>query len=222
MQIDRSRFLLLTATMASGACGGAAQPGAGDPVVAAPVVTLPEEEKPASAVPRGVAGSPGGTGADEPSAIVATLDGTGVTGLEDLVTCDDDGVAPKGCSTLRAPGPQCESFTDTRDMCGKLAHGLKPSVAEKAVDCLLAKSGKQSICSFDAANQCGMSAVRKASCVEPSTQSACSPAVKACGGRLAMKECQALLSAVTSKNRQNMIACVTEGCSIDYCMYSVE
>lgn len=220
MQIDRSRFLLLTATMASGACGGAAQPAAGgEPVVAAPVVTLPEEGKPASTA----AHPPGQTAVAEPSeGIRETLEGPGSASAEEPSLCDDGGVAPKGCSTLRAPGPQCESFTDTRDMCGKLAHGLKPSVAEKAVDCLLAKSGKQSICSFDAANQCGMSAVRKASCIEPSTQSACAPAVKACGGRLTTKDCQALLSAVTSRNRQNMIACVTEGCSIDYCMYSVE
>lgn len=222
MQIDRSRFLFLTATMASGACGGAAQPGAsGDPVVAAPVVTLPEEDPPAAK--GGTAAHPPGQPDDaQPSEVfLAGLDGQPVPDLG-LSACDDGGVAPKGCSTLRAPGPQCESFMDTRDMCGKLARGLMPHVAEKAVDCLLAKSGKPSICTFDAANQCGMSAVRKASCIEPSTQSACAPAVKACGGRLAMKDCQALLSSVTSKNRQNMIACVTEGCSIDYCMYSIE
>lgn len=219
MQIDRSRFLLLTATMASGACGGASQPAAGDPVIAAPVVTLPEEDKP-SGEARAVAGSPGESGAGEPSdAVQKTLRGDDEG--DDPSMCDDGGAAPKGCSTLRAPGPQCESFTDTRDMCGKLAHGLKPRVAEKAVDCLLAKSGKQSICSFDAANQCAVSAVRKA-CIEPSTQSTCSPLVKACGGRLAMKDCQALLSSVNDKNRRNMIACVTEGCSVDYCMYSVE
>ncbi|MDI3287734.1 hypothetical protein [Polyangium sp. 15x6] len=221
MQIDRSRFLFLTATMASGACGGAAQPGAGDPVVAAPVVTLPGEDNPAES--RTAAGSPGQPGVGEPSEEVrATLEGAGSSSTDEPSVCDDGGPAPKGCDTLRAPGPQCESFFDTREMCGKLAQGLKPRVAEKAVDCLLAKSGKQSLCSFDIANQCGMSAVRKASCVEPSTQSACAPAVKACGGRLAMKDCQALLSSVNRKNRENMLACVTEGCSIDYCMYSVE
>ncbi|MRG95051.1 hypothetical protein [Polyangium spumosum] len=213
MQIDRSRFLLLTATLSSGACGGAAQPAGGDPVVAAPVVTLPEEGQAASGESH--------ASADEPSAVIASLDGTTPTGFEDLVTCDDDGVAPTGCNTLRAPGPQCESFTDTRDMCSTLAHGLRPRVAEKMVDCLLAKSGKQSICSFQAANQCAMSAVR-AACIEPSTQSACAQVVKACGGRLAMKDCQALVSSVNGKNRRNMIACVTEGCSVDYCMYSVE
>ncbi|MDI1478405.1 hypothetical protein [Polyangium sp. y55x31] len=221
MQIDRSRFLLLTATMAQGACGGASQPAAGDPVVAAPVVTLPEEDR-SGAKGSTAAPPPGQPGAEQPSEVfIAALDGETVPDLG-LSACDDGGVAPRGCSTLRAPGPQCESFTDTRDMCGKLAHGLQPSVAEKAVDCLLAKSGKQSLCTFDAANQCGMSAVRKVSCIEPFTQSACAPVVKACGGRLTMKDCQALLSSVTSKNRQNMIACVTEGCSIDYCMYSVE
>jgi hypothetical protein len=106
-------------------------------------------------------------------------------------------------------------------MCNKLSRGLRPRVAEKAVDCLLAKSGKQSICDFRAASECALSAIRKA-CIEPSTQSLCATPVRACGGSLSMKDCQSLLSAVNVKHRRSMIACVTEGCSIDYCMYDLE
>jgi hypothetical protein len=106
-------------------------------------------------------------------------------------------------------------------MCGKLSRGLRPRVAEAAVDCILAKSGKQSICNFEVSNQCAMAAARKA-CIEPKTQAACAPLVRACNGQLAMKDCQVMLSAVASKNRGRMLTCMTEGCSVDYCMYEVE
>jgi hypothetical protein len=135
--------------------------------------------------------------------------------------CDDGGVVPRGCGTLKAPGPQCESFSDTKAMCGKLSRGLRPRVAEKAVDCILSKSGKQSICDFRGANECALAAVHKA-CIEPSTQSSCTPVVRACNGQLSMRDCQSLLSAVTDKHRREMLSCVTEGCSIDYCLYNIE
>jgi hypothetical protein len=103
----------------------------------------------------------------------------------------------------------------------KLSRGLRPRVAEKAVDCILSKSGKQSICDFRGANECALAAVHKA-CIEPSTQSSCTPVVRACNGQLSMRDCQSLLSAVTDKHRREMLSCVTEGCSIDYCLYNIE
>jgi hypothetical protein len=86
---------------------------------------------------------------------------------------------------------------------------------------MLAKSGKQAVCDFNLANQCGIAAIQKG-CIEPSTQAACAPVVRACPGGVQMRDCQLLLSSVTTKNRRNMIACMTEGCSADYCMYNIE
>ncbi|UQA59438.1 hypothetical protein [Polyangium aurulentum] len=227
MQIDRSRFLLLTATMAGGACGPATPaPAAGGPVVAAPVVALPAQPEDASggragASPPARAGLASGEdeAGEDPEEVGDPLD----ENPDDLgaLACDDAGVRPLSCAPLRAPGPQCESFADTKDMCNKLSHGLRPRVAEAAVDCILAKSGKQAICSFEVANQCATAAARKA-CIEPKTQAACAPLVRACNGQLAMKDCQSMLSAVTEKNRRRMLTCMTEGCSADYCMYEVE
>lgn len=225
MQIDRSRFLLLTATIAGGACGsGQAAPQGGGPVVAAPVVALPSEETGEKNEGRASSSAkPEVSAAEGEGDPIAALGGGSKAGGgdDDASMCEEGGVPPKGCNTLRAPGPQCESFLDTKGMCTKLARGLKPRVAEKAVDCLLAKSGKQSICDFRVGSECAMSAVRKA-CIEPSTQSTCAPVVRACSGNLSMKDCQSLLSAVEAKHRRSMVSCMTEGCSIDYCMYDIE
>jgi hypothetical protein len=222
MQIDRSRFLLLTASIAGGACGSNSPPSGGPVVVASPIVALPEPEgSPGAARATPTTKSAQGAavaGDDEKLAAVERSPGGAA---DDGSMCDEGGAAPTGCGTLRAPGPQCESFSDTKRMCGKLARGLRPRVAEKAVDCMVAKSGKQAICDFNLANQCGLAALQNG-CVEPSAQSACTPLVKQCGGSLQMRDCQALLSSVTSKNRRNMISCMTEGCSVEYCMYDVE
>lgn len=219
MQIDRSRFLLLTATMAGSACGSQSAPSSGGLVVAAPVVALGGSETPAN-----------GETPKKPADIASAVEGDPIVALggvkpneddTDASMCEEGGVAPKGCGSLRAPGPQCESFADTKAMCSKLARGLKPRVAEKAVDCLIAKSGKQSICDFRVGSECAIAAVHKA-CIEPVTQSTCAPIVRACSGNLSMKDCQSLLSAVGDKHRRSMVSCMTEGCAIDYCMYELE
>lgn len=224
MQIDRSKFLLLTASIAGTSCGSNAASSSGGPiVVASPVVALPGPE--ATAVPSAQVAStnkPGQTNAnatDEET--LAALDRSPGAAVENGSMCDEGGAAPTGCATLRAPGPQCESFADTRRMCGVLARGLRPKVAEKAVECILARSGKQAVCDFNLANQCGLTAVQRG-CVEPSTQNSCTALVRNCNGNLQMRDCQALLSSVTAKNRRNMISCMTEGCSVEYCMYDVE
>lgn len=225
MQIDRSKFLLLTASIAGAGCGSnSSSSSGGTVVVAAPVVTLPDSSPPsANTATAGASTKPGqttGNASDEE--VLAAADRTPGAAAESTSMCDDGGPAPTGCSTIRAPSSQCESFSETKSMCSKLAHGLKPRIAEKAVDCLLAKSGKQPICVFGVANDCGMAAVQKAACVDPSTQAECTTLVRNCGGRLNMRDCQSLMSAVVTGNRRSMIACMREGCSTEYCMYEVK
>jgi hypothetical protein len=226
MHIDRSRFLLLTATMAGGACSSSSAPSsAGGPVVAAPVISIPAgtasaETKPEP--PPNAAPARDAEGGVRPGAVTGTDEAAETDeDLEGGASCDNDVGSPPSCASLRAPGPQCESFDDTKSTCAKLGRGLRPRVAERAVDCILAKSGKQGICQFDVAMQCASSAVKKA-CIEPKTQAACAPLVKQCQGNLKMSDCQAALSAVTAKNRKRMITCMTEGCGIDYCWWEVE
>lgn len=222
MQIDKSKFLLLTASIAGGACGSNSSSASGGAiVVAAPIVALPGPESTAIASPRPTSTAKSGQAISGDEETLAALDKTPAGSVDDSSMCEEGGAAPTGCGTLRAPGPQCESFSDTKMMCGKLARGLRPRVAEKAVDCILAKSGKQAVCDFNLANQCAMTAMQKG-CIEPSTQASCNQLVRTCGGTLQMRDCQVLLSSVTTKNRRNMMACMTEGCSADYCMYNVE
>jgi len=187
-------------------------------VVADPVVALPTDGAQTTAAQPKNQEIGGDEGNDEKLEALASSQSAAAS---DTNMCDDSGAAPKSCAPLKAPGPQCESFSDTKNMCGKLSRGLRPRVAEKAVDCLLSKSGKQAICDFRAASECALAAVHKA-CIEPSTQAACSNVVRACSGRLTMNDCQSLLSAVADKHRRAMLSCVTEGCSIDYCMYDIE
>jgi hypothetical protein len=221
MQIDRTRFLLLTATMAGGGCGQASPgPAASAPVVAAPLVSLPSGS-PAEAEPppeaRAQAGEPEeGEYGDPPDE--EPLAEEGDPGAPGTLSCNDVGAAPKSCASLRAPGPQCESFSYTKTRCAALAKGLRPRVAEAAIDCILARSGKPSICAFDVESVCVTTAMRRA-CIDASTQSACAPVVGGCRGGLKMNDCQALLSSVAAKHHSRMITCMTEGCSIDYCTY---
>jgi hypothetical protein len=221
MQIDKTKFLLLTASIAGGACGSNSSPSGGAIVVAAPIVALPGPESTVATSPRSTSKSGLAATSSGDEETLAALDRTHQAAVDDGSMCDDGGVVPTGCGTLRAPGPQCESFSDTKSMCGKLAKGLRPRVAEKAVDCILAKSGKQTVCDFNLANLCAVAAMQKA-CIEPATQASCTQLVRSCGGTLQMRDCQVLLSSVTNRNRRSMIACMTEGCSADYCMYNVE
>lgn len=224
MQIDRSKFLLLTASIAGAGCGSNASSSSGGAVVvAAPVVTLPDSSTPGVNGAAGGASKSGqnaGNASDEET--LAAADRTPGAAAESASMCDDGGLAPTGCSSIRAPSSQCESFSETKSMCSKLAHGLKPKIAEKAVECLVSKSGKQPICVFGVANDCGVAAVQKAACIDPATQAECSTLVRNCGGRLNMRDCQSLMSAVVTGNRRNMIACMREGCSTEYCMYDVQ
>lgn len=225
MQIDRSKFLLLTASIAGAGCGSNSSSSSGGAVVvAAPVVTLPDSSPPGTnAAATGGASKSGQTsGNTSDEEALAAADRTPGAAAESTSMCDEGGPAPTGCSKLRAPSSQCESFSETKSMCSKLARGLKPKIAEKAVDCLVSKSSKQAICVFGVANDCGAAAIQKAACIDPSTQAECSTLVHNCGGRLNLRDCQSLMSAVVTGNRRNMIACMREGCSTEYCMYEVQ
>ena len=103
-----------------------------------------------------------------------------------------------------------------------IAAALRNAVAAKAVACLNATSGTQDACDYTKSESCATEAIRTA-CVQPSTFNACSPVVSQCAGyswgKLAMADCQALLSAVKDGKRKSMITCMTEGCSIESCTW---
>ena len=218
MQIDRTRFLFLTSAIAAGT--GACTPRETIPVT---ITATPDESKPdASAVATlGVvdAGTP----------VVPSATATQIVGSPTCPDSDNMVGTPGNCGQLKAPGPQCESFADTKDECGHLAKGLKPKVAQKAVDCFLSKSGTKAVCDFQLPETCAVDAIAEA-CIDPSVRASCDSIMNNCphgrgrraAGALTHDLCMRALSAVTSRNRGAVLSCVAESCSLQGCFYELK
>lgn len=224
MRIDRNRFLLLTASLSAGACAsGAPSAVPAEPVVAeAPAEPTNDEPTsddppPAAEADAGTPVSPvaeGGSPVSEwgmPPSPPTTL----ATGK-----CNDN-VGKPGACTFKAPGPVCESFASIASECKSLVKGVKPKVAERAVDCMKQKSGTPDICDFALPSKCLSEAIRNGVCPEKTSETECQQAVSSCSGRLSMNECRAGYSAVQTKNRKRMLSCMTEFCTIDNCIYQL-
>ena len=131
MHVDRARFLLLTASIATGSCtppGGARAPETdGEVEVAPPSIAIdPAADEP---LPNEAPDEPTadeGTPIDHDARLAARL--------------------AERCQALKPPpGPHCESFHSTREECEIFGRALRPEAAERAVECLVAKSGRQVI-----------------------------------------------------------------------------
>lgn len=219
MQIDRARFLLLTASLAGGGCSS--NPPA-DP--ATPPAPADTGQQIAATDP-----APDATVDVEPPATTAAVDPTTTTEeppppQTPAGACDNDTGTVPACSVSAPPGPHCESFSDTKAACKSYKGGLRGGIAAKAVACVNAVSGTQAVCDWDISTKCGAQAIRTA-CIQPSTFNQCSPIVSRCAGynwnKLTLDDCQRLLSSVKDGKRQRMITCMTEGCSIDSCIWDL-
>ena len=217
MQIDRSRFLLLTTAIAAG--GAACTPAESIP---ATLNATPDESKRDASAPLALMVDASSTPLPTPSA----------TAPQAGNTCpDSDNMvgAPGNCAALKAPGPQCESFMDTKTECGHLAKGLKPRSAQRAVDCFLSKSGLKSVCDFQLPETCALEAIADA-CVDPSVGAACDSLLANCprgrgrpnSGALTRETCMHALSAVTPRNRSAVMSCVAESCGVSGCFYDLK
>ncbi|MBI5531751.1 MAG: hypothetical protein HY898_03475 [Deltaproteobacteria bacterium] len=231
MQIDRSRFLMLTASIAAGGCSSNPAPVVVPEqtvVVIAPQPTAPPAPT-ASAV---VAADPA---PDIQSGRVETIarvtdeePDEGLQGGQGLAaapaTCGNTTGRVGSCAGLRAPGPSCESFQDTQQTCTEFASGMQPRAAEKAIACLNARSGRAAICQFNVTQVCAAEAL-KSVCIEPFTDAPCRAAMSNCSGmrgsKLTMQQCQRALSSVKPRNRAAVLSCISEGCAADYCFYNL-
>ena len=197
MQIDRSRFLILTASIAAGCA--AAQTGPDEVAVATPVEVEPS------------------TG-DEPIAL-------GTRPGDDLVATGGGPTLHELCDSLQPPpGPHCESFIDTKNDCTALIDGLEADAAERAVNCLASRSKTESICRFDALQDCFIIGT-SASMPEPRLSKECSAVVKNCAGNrwargdLTMETCGSVMAAVKDHLEADMIGCMAEGCGLGSCVW---
>ncbi len=135
----------------------------------------------------------------------------------------------EACQRLKPPpGPHCESFHSTMEECEIYGRALQPAAAERAVDCLAAKSGRQDICTYDAAGQCfvvGTLAIHP----EPDATAPCQTVLNHCGGGsmhsaqdLNAMTCRTALSAVKTDRRDVLISCMNESCTVGGCLFDLD
>ncbi len=209
LRVDRSRFLLLTASLAAAACNQpqpAASPDTGG----------------ADPARSDAAGQTGATADGSGAAIWLEIE----PGTEDRPTqlgdgsCDNAIGSPRIC-TLSPPAGHCESFDMTQQLCAALPEVMQPRAAEAAVDCMLAASGTQRVCDWDFSDEC-VGAGMQASCVEPATRAECDSISSQCGGSLDVFSCQTALSSVVPRYQGRVASCISEFCSVSsWCLSDV-
>jgi hypothetical protein len=206
MQIDRSRFLLLTASLAAAACDQPRATGSPDTGSADPAVSG------ASSDPADGDSKAGGESVwleIEPG----TEDKPQTLGNAD---CDNSVGRPPPCS-ISPPGSHCESFDHTLRTCQSFSEFMQPRAAEAATNCLLAASGTWEVCEWTILQTCAAAALQ-ATCVEPATRPECDSISSQCGGSLDVFTCQQALSAIKPHRIQSVASCVREFCDVSWCV----
>jgi hypothetical protein len=204
MHVDRSRFLVLTASLAAAACN---QPQP----IASPETGGAEPPK-----------SRGSDNSDDAAVGSASVWLEIEPGSEDTPRstdtgdCDNQAGVAKSCA-IKAPAGHCESFDWTLQLCQSLPNFMQPRAAEAAMDCMLAASGTPRICDWDVWQTCTAAGIQ-ASCVEPSTRTDCETISSRCAGRLDLFTCQQAFSAVQPRVRSSLASCVQEFCELDFCV----
>lgn len=199
MHVDRSRFLLFTASIASGSCSSTPPP-ADDVAVAEPMITI----EPAGTEPLVVEREP--------------VMGEGSREATDSWSAR--------CEQLKAPpGPHCESFEDTVDDCKRYAAVLTPAAADRASSCLVERSGSQAICKFGVSGACFLTAAQRVP-RSGEAQSPCRTAMSRCTAYrepdLTLDNCSAAFSAVETGQRDRLLTCIAESCSVKTCFWSLD
>lgn len=206
MQVDRSRFLFLTASLAAAACNQAPSAASPDTGGADPARSGAQ----ASAEPS--TGQSGG-----PSVWLEIEPGSEDKPVEPGDrSCDNQAGQPSSCS-ISPPAGHCESFDFTQQVCQQFPAFLQPRAAEAAVDCMLAASGTEQICSWELLSQCTAAGVQ-ASCIDPATEAECASISASCGGGLDRYGCQQTLSAVRPRHVNAVASCVREFCEVSFCV----
>jgi hypothetical protein len=213
MTIDRSTFLVLTASIAAAGVGGWALRdqdafglGGKRTPPAQPIVAAPESAAVRPPPP--------------PTATVAAAP-----------PCDDSAGAVEACPPMGPAGEgACGNAAAKR--CAEFKVAFKPKVAAQAVACIRALKGNE-ICDATRANLCGHAALMDA-CQEPepsaagaagaqavpapvsAVASACDVIVRTCGSPplgTTLSDCRRTLSGMTDAGRTAMVACITAHCS---------
>jgi len=229
LRVDRATFLSLAFGMAGTACNSG--PGA---VAAASVVEIPKQPPQAdggASVPLATgpgpraSAAPAGSGAprdddDDDDVPSPTDEGAGTSvayaacGIADpakisrpTAPCADDQGAAGSCKVMKA----CPGFSFPREHCESYRKGLKPKVAQKALDCL-AKLSAKDVCDACTTYRCGDLALKSA-CPDPTADATCAQ-ITAKSSSVSLAECKTYLSGMNAVGRAKMKSCLIsqQGC----------
>lgn len=236
MKVDRERFLLLAAAIATGVCAApacgtspAAPPNepAPDPRPTAEPLVIPPIASARSMPVATASAAPSSEPPPEPAPVATgspdPYKGTPVKAQACDPTQNKIGTSPP--CVISGPGPTCESLNDTRKECSSLNALLKPRVAQAAIECLRRRSGTKEICEFNVTSICAYEALGSA-CLEPSAKVACDGVMKSCGvgagksnyNKMSRDSCEAGVSGIADGKRKKFISCITEMCRFETCL----
>jgi hypothetical protein len=239
VRVDRSAFLVITATLGGRGCTG--EPLQGRAVVA-PTVDVPAVPV-ATAAPAPTAVAPGSATtapSDDtaPTGIIASdswpsSEGQGQAGAQTAAAtatcghsakrfdpartgCRDDVGSPASCSGMNATG-SCMPFPFPREECQRWIGDYKPGVAERAVACARHLTGPQ-VCDACTTYRCGYEALMGA-CIDPSASSDCVAIHRACPSAT-LVECMGYLSGMSAAGRAKMVSCMSRHDECGWGLYS--
>jgi len=240
MRIERGRFLFLTSAIFA-ACATRSEPSTPGAIIIPPQPPSPPAPFPTATPERMDAG----TTKEEPPAVAVATDDEDESPYDADPTvasiplaksihaqsCDvaDNAKGKPVSCALKAPGPTCESFTDTKSECAKLTRWVVPKAAEKAVACLNAKSGKKDICLFNVGVACVIESLSSV-CLDaaPKIQTSCERVMAKCkkvdreARHMTLDACKAAMSAIVPARQSRFLTCAAESCSLVPCIYAAE
>ena len=232
MRVDRSAFLVITATLAARGCTSE-PPRVIAPTVdvpAVPVATTAPAPMPVASgsaapaltddvAPTGIVASdswPSTEGGAQAAAAMPTC-GHSIKRFDPNRTgCRDDVGSPAACSGMNATG-SCMPFPFPREECQRWALDYKPGVAERAVACARHLTGPQ-VCDACTTYRCGYEALMSA-CTDPSAASDCIAIHRGCPSAR-LDECMGYLSGMSPSGRAKMVSCMSRHDECSWGLYS--
>lgn len=206
MQIDRSRFLVLTGALAAASLGAVA--GASGCTIVTNNGTDASTPGPDGSTP-GTDGSAAGDGS------------TNGDSAADASTClGDDKVLNPSCASLAGDGGVNNCVQDPnigQPACADFQAGLRNGVAREAVQCLVTLPTCEGLAT-DPVADCAIKAMKK-SCPTTEAAALCKKAVADCAAAsitpdVSEAECTSIASGLNAAGRQAFTDCATEGCSL--------
>lgn len=194
MHIDRSRFLLLTASLAALGCNQRAPS------------------------PTARAATPGQPEPSQPPPLWLEADQAEAPELADGDQCGDEVEPVPSCASLQPSPTICSMIPIDIERCSVYATSLVPRAAGPVVSCLLESSGTHDMCLYDTWSSCLDRGVAQA-CPDASAVPICASLVADCGAEVDAHKCEQAFSALRPEFTEAMISCVLEFCDPRFCIF---